>query len=126
MLGLRQAGVLARLLIFLFVSVTCGRAHAHCIESPDPAIRRLQALAVADPNKALANVQAMLARSKAPHTPEKVAWLYAVRAEAYSALELDAEARAAAAQGMKFVTDASAPVRLALFMTDAENVYDAA
>jgi len=46
MLGLRQAGALARLLLFLFVSVTCGLAHAHCIESPDPAIRRLQALEV--------------------------------------------------------------------------------
>ena len=125
MLGLPRAGVLARLLSFLLLSSLCGFAQAHCIESPDPAIRRLQALAIADPNKALAGAQAMLARSKSAHAPEKVAWLYAVRAEAYSALELDAEARAAAAQGMKFVTDASAPVRLALFMTDAENVYDA-
>jgi len=125
MLGLLRAGARARLLSFILLSFACGFAHAHCIESPDPAIRRLQALAIADPNKALAGAQAMLARSKSALGAEKVAWLYAVRAEAYSALELDAEARAAAAQGMKFVADPSAPVRLALFMTDAENVYDA-
>src|SRR5262249_41589485 len=104
----------------------CGIAQAGCIESPEPAIRRLQALAIADPNKALAGAQTMLARTKAGHAPrEKIAWLYAVRAEAYSALELDAEARVAAAEGMRLVHDESAPVRLALFMTDAENVYDA-
>jgi diguanylate cyclase (GGDEF)-like protein len=125
MLGLRRAGVIARLLTILLLPFACGIAHAHCIESPDPAIRRLQALAVADPNKALAGARAMLARSKSARVPEKMAWLYAVRAEAYSALELDAEARGAAAAGVKFVSDPTALVRLALFMTDAENVYDA-
>jgi diguanylate cyclase (GGDEF)-like protein len=125
MLGLRRAGALARLLTILLFPFACGIAHAHCIESPDPAIRRLQALAIADPNRALAGARAMLARSKSALAPEKVAWLYAVRAEAYSALELDADARGAAAAGAKFVADATAPVRLALFMTDAENVYDA-
>jgi len=126
MVGLRRAGVFGRLLISLLFAFACGFAHAGCIESPDPAIRRLQALAVADPNKALASVQVMLARSKRADSPVgKVAWLYAVRAEAYSALELDADARTAAAEGMKLVPDASAPVRLALFTIDAENVYDA-
>ena len=126
MFGLRRAGALKRLLLSLLLTFACGFVHAGCIESPDPAIRRLQALAIADPNKALSGAQAMLARNKAGHAPaEKLAWLYAVRAEAYSALELDAEARVAAAQGMKLVHDASAPVRLELFMTDAENVYDA-
>jgi diguanylate cyclase (GGDEF)-like protein len=125
MLGLRRAGALTRLFIYLWLPFACGLAHAGCIESPDPAIRRLQALAIADPHKALAGAQAMLARSKSTLSAEKVAWLHEVRADAYSALELDAEARAAAAEGAKFVADASAPVRLALFMTDAENVYDA-
>jgi diguanylate cyclase (GGDEF)-like protein len=126
MLGLRRAGAHARLFLSLFLLAACGFVHAGCIESPDPAIRRLQALAIADPNKALAGARAMLAKSKAAHAPaEKLAWLYAVRAEAYSALELDADARAAAALGMKLVPDVTAPVRLTLFFTDAENIYDA-
>jgi diguanylate cyclase (GGDEF)-like protein len=51
--------------------------------------------------------------------------MYAVRAQAYSGLELDAEARTAALAGMKLVPDTRAPVHLALFLTDAENIYDA-
>lgn len=126
MLGLRRASAFTRLLISLLFPFACGIAHAGCIESPDPAIRRLQALAIADPNKALAGAQAMLARSRAGHGPaEKLAWLHAVRAEAYSALELDAEARKAAAEGLKLVRQPSAPVSLALYMIDAENIYDA-
>src|ERR1043165_5501586 len=124
MLGLRRAGDFARLLTFLLLPFVCVIAHAGCIESPDPAISRLQVLAIADPHKALAGAQAMLSRSKSARAPEKMAWLHAVRAEAYSALELDSEARAAAAAGMKFVSDPSAPVRISLLMTDAENVYD--
>src|SRR3954447_25268074 len=117
MLGLPRAGVVTRLLAILLLSFACGIARAHCIEGPDPAIRRLQALAIADPNKALAGARAMLARSKSTLAPEKMAWLYAVRAEAFSALELDADARGAAAAGRKYVVDETAPVRLALFMT---------
>jgi diguanylate cyclase (GGDEF)-like protein len=126
MLRLRRVGAVLRLLTSLFLLLACEIAHAGCIESPDPAIRRLQALAFADPHKALAGAQAMLVRSKAMRAPpQKLAWLHAVRAEAYSALELDGEARNAAAQGARLVADASAPVRLALFFTDAENIYDA-
>jgi diguanylate cyclase (GGDEF)-like protein len=126
MLGLRRADAFPRLLLsLLLLSFACGFAHAGCIESPDPAIRRLQVLAAADPKKALAGAQAMLSRGKLANSPGKQAWLHAVRAEAYSALELDANARAAAAAGAKFVADPSAPVRLALLMTDAENIYDA-
>lgn len=126
MLCLQRAGVHARLLLPILLLTACGFAHANCIQSSDPAIRRLQALAVADPNKALAGAQAMLADAASEHAPpEDVAWLHAVRAQAYSSLELDATAREAAAEGMKLVPDASAPVRQALFFIDAENIYDA-
>jgi len=81
MLGLRRASAVTRLLISILFPFACGIVHAGCIESTDPAIRRLQALAIADPNKALAGAQSMLARSKAAHAPpEKLAWLHAVRA----------------------------------------------
>ena len=63
MLRLRRAGAYVRLLIILLLPFACGLARAGCIESPDPAISRLQALAIADPHKALAGAQAMLGRS---------------------------------------------------------------
>jgi diguanylate cyclase (GGDEF)-like protein len=126
MLGSRRAGTYARLLLPLFVLTACGFAHAACIESPDPAIRDLQALAVANPNAALARTEAMLRVAAARNAPARdVAWLHSVRAHAYTALELDADARASAAEGMKLVPDVRDPVRLSLFFTDVENIYDA-
>jgi len=126
MFGLQRAGAFARLLLPILLLITCAPAHANCIESADPAIRKLQALAISDSNEALAGVQVLLGGSAGANaSPEAIAWLYAVRAQAYSNLELDAEARVAAAAGMKLVTDPSAPVHLALYLTDAENIYDA-
>ncbi len=126
MLGLRRAGVLARLLIISSLLIACGPARANCIFSPDPVINRLQTLAMANPNQALARVEKLLDAATAAKAPaESIAWMYAVRAQAYSGLELDAEARTAALAGMKLVPDTRAPVHLALFLTDAENIYDA-
>jgi len=126
MFGLPRAGALARLLTPILLLFTCGLAHANCIEGPNEAIRKLQQLAVSDSNEALARVQVMLAGSAAAKaSPEDLAWLYAVRAQAYSNLELDSEARVAAAEGMKLVPDPATPAHLALFFTDAENIYDA-
>jgi diguanylate cyclase (GGDEF)-like protein len=100
---------------------------AACIESPDPAIRQLQVLAATDANGALSRADALLRESVAARTPRHdVAWLQAVRAQAYSALELDSDARAAAALGLELVPDAREPVHLALLSVNAENVYDAA
>lgn len=126
MSGLRSAGALARLLSSLLLLAACAVARASCIESPDPVIRGLQALAVSEPYKALARADAMLADAQASHAgPQEMAWLHAIRAHSYSALELDATARSAAADGMKLVPDHSSPVGLALFTIDAENIYDA-
>src|SRR5205814_2307199 len=99
MLGLQRAGRLAHLLITITLLTACGLAHASCIEAPDPAIRRLQALAISDPNTALSKAQVMLDAAVAAHAaPQDIAWLYSVRAEAYSALELDADARQTTAE----------------------------
>ena len=126
MLGSHRVGTFARLLIPVILLTACRFAHAACIASPDPAIRDLQALAVANPNQALMRTEAMLRVAAAHNAPAlDVAWLHSVRAHAFSALELDADARAAAAAGMKLVPDVREPVRLALFFTDSENVYDA-
>jgi diguanylate cyclase (GGDEF)-like protein len=126
MFAMSRAGAFACLFAPIMLLITCGPAHSACIESPDPAIRGLQARAIADPNEALEQAQALLQEAAARNAPAReVAWLHAVRAEAYSSLELDADARIAAAEGMKLVPDVRDPVRLALFSIDAENVYGA-
>jgi diguanylate cyclase (GGDEF)-like protein len=126
MLAMRRAGAFARLLVPIVLLAGCATAHGACIESPDPAIRGLLALAAADPNKALERTAVMLRDATVAKAPAlELAWLHAVRAQAYSLLELDGDARAAAAEGLKLVPDLRQPVHLALFFTDAENVYDA-
>lgn len=127
MLDPRRAGTVACLLFSMVALSANGVARAACIESPEPSILALQTLAAADPNRAIAQADAMLIDSAASRaSPTHIAWLHAVRAQSYSLLELDADARAAAAEGLKLVSDPREPVHLALFSTDAENVYDAA
>lgn len=128
MLALQQTGRTARLLI-LILAVLLGSppARAACIDSPDATVRELQDLAAADPHQALARTDALLRDTAARRAaPIDTAWLHAVRAQAFSALELDGDALAAAAAGMKLVPDAREPVHLALVSIAAENVYDAA
>jgi diguanylate cyclase (GGDEF)-like protein len=103
-----------------------GRTEAACIESPDPVVRQLQDLAATDANRALSRADANLRELGISAPRQDIAWLHAVRAQAYSALELDGQARAAAADGLKLVLDAREPVHLALLAAHAENVYDAA
>jgi diguanylate cyclase (GGDEF)-like protein len=126
-LVLGRACVIARLLA-LFLLLGAGEfASAACLNSPDPAIRKLQSLAAVDGNAALASADAALATALAAHaSPEKIAWLQAVRAEAFSALELDPDARDAATAGLKLVPDNREAVNLALTTILVENVYDAA
>ncbi|MEO8061229.1 MAG: GGDEF domain-containing protein [Pseudomonadota bacterium] len=128
MLVLRRAGVIARLLIHIFIALMgIQSASATCIDAPDPAVHQLQDLVGADPNQALARADEWM-RDAATNgkTANDIAWLHLVRAQAYSALELDANARTAATAGLKLVPDPREPVHLALTTIDAENVYDAA
>ena len=75
MSGLPRAGAFARLLVPILLLITCGLAHANCIEGPNQAIRNLQTLAVSDSNEALARVQVMLEGSAtAKASPEDIAW----------------------------------------------------
>src|SRR5688572_19283114 len=99
-----RAGGKARLLALSVVFVFGNVAHAACFNSPDPAIHQLQSLAAADGNAALAAADVALAKAViANASPTDIAWLHAVRAQAYSALELDPDARAAAEAGLKLV-----------------------
>jgi diguanylate cyclase (GGDEF)-like protein len=128
MFVLRRAGRITCLLASIFIAlVGTQSAHAACIAAPDAGVRRLQELVGADPNQALARADQSLRDAVSNGAaPKHVAWLHAVRAQAYSALELDANARAAAAAGMKLVPDTRELVHLALLTVDAENIYGAA
>ena len=128
MLVSRRAGRIASLLVHIFIAlVGANAARAACIPGPDAGVRRLQDLVGADPNQALARADEALAATGANGaTPVAKAWLEVVRGQAYSALELDGNARAAAAAGLTLVPDLREPVHFALNIIDAENVYDAA
>jgi diguanylate cyclase (GGDEF)-like protein len=122
-----RAGVVARLLALVAVSGISLPTDAACFNSPDPAIHAMQSLADNDGNAALARADAAL-RDAGPDgsSATRRAWLQAVRAQAFSALELDPDARDAANEGLKLVPDNREPVNLALRTILAENVYDAA
>jgi diguanylate cyclase (GGDEF)-like protein len=122
-----RAGVRTRLLAFLAVCAFTSAVNAACFNSPNPAIHKLQSLAAADGNAALAGADAALKTALANKAPTiDIAWLYAVRAQAYSALELDPDAREAAQAGLKLVPGEFETVNLALKSIFVENIYDAA
>ena len=115
-----------RLLIPILIGLM-GTAQGACINGPDAGIRELQDLVGADPNQALARADALLRSAVAKGAaPGDVAWIHVVRAQAFSALELDGDARTAVAEGIKLVPDAAQTVHIALATVDAENVYDGA
>jgi diguanylate cyclase (GGDEF)-like protein len=105
-----------------------SRASAGCLQSADPSIRALQALVARDAVRALQQVNAQIEplERAAQADPQRMAALYAVQAQAYSILELDADAKKAAAKGLEFASLASDPVHLDLLATYSENVYDTA
>src|SRR4051812_6540185 len=92
---------------FLVLTGVFGRAQAQvtCFVSPDPEIRQLQAAAAKDARAALTRIQAALtsARSVPNPDPGRIAALLAIRAESYSILELDNEARATVNEGLALV-----------------------
>ena len=118
-----------RLLLSVLLLACCfthGRAQAACVPSADPLIRPLQDLVNQDAKAAIAQADAMLATETAAIHPnaQRLASLYDVQAQAYSILELEADARASVAKGLRYATGAQDPVRLDLLATLAENVYE--
>src|SRR5215204_2437710 len=99
---------------------------ATCFVSSDASIQRLQSMIAKDATAAMPLIGAELdfARHVAHPDPSRIASLLAVQAHAYSILELDGAARAAAEEGLALVPDATNPIRLELLSTHAENVYD--
>ncbi len=94
----------------------------------DPGIHALQNLVNQDANAALKKVQAELDAELSAQQPnaQHLASLYSVQAQAYSILELEADARDSVSKGLKLATENTDPVRVDLIATYAENVYDQA
>jgi diguanylate cyclase (GGDEF)-like protein len=120
-----------RLLSQMAVLTACvlgtGRADALCLGSPEPTVRRLEALAASDASKAVKQARAAIATlERASTDAASLAPLYAVLAESYAMLELDADARVAASKGLRLAPDPHDPLHLQLLLTRAENIYDQA
>jgi len=113
---------------FLALAGFFGSAQAQitCFISTDPEILQMQAAAAKDARATLPRIQAALTSSRnVPHPdPNRIAALLAIRAESYSILEMDTDARATAMEGLGLVPDPSDPIRLQLLSAYAENVYD--
>jgi diguanylate cyclase (GGDEF)-like protein len=123
----RALRLLLPLLLAAWSFVHC-QAYAACLPSADPVIRELQKLVNQDAKAALAKVKTLVDDETAAAHPsaQRLASLYDVQAQAYSILELEADARESVAKGLQFATGARDPIRLDLLATLAENVYDQA
>jgi diguanylate cyclase (GGDEF)-like protein len=98
------------------------------LDSVDPAGPDLTSLVGRDPKAALTAAEAAMTELKNATSPDshRLAALYAVEAQSYSALELDAEARQTASSGLALAPDPHDPVRVDLLTAYAANVYDGA
>ena len=107
-------------------------AWSSCLDNPDPEIHQLQELIGEDAGKVLKQTRTLLAAlRRAPvadlsHNASRIAAVYAVEAEAYGILELDADARGSAAKGLALATGEHDPIHLELLSAYADNVYDRA
>jgi diguanylate cyclase (GGDEF)-like protein len=121
-----MAGVLT--LLLLACALRSSPVAAACLPNADPAIRALQELVDQDANAALKKVAVLLKAEMATliPSPQRLASLYSVQAQAYSILELESKARDAVFKGLKFAPDNTDPVRIMLLSVYAENVYDQA
>jgi diguanylate cyclase (GGDEF)-like protein len=115
-------------LLTLMLACFADAAQADCLESPYPDVRSLETLGVQDPKRALEAIRTALAAAQrsAPADKRHIAALYAVAAQSYSLLELDADARSAASTGLELAPEPTDVTRLILQIAHAENVYDSA
>jgi diguanylate cyclase (GGDEF)-like protein len=109
-------------------------ASATCLADSDPEIHRLQDLIGQDATQALKQAQSALESAQhdslsdpspsALRTATRIAALYAVEAEAYDILELDAQARTVGEKGLALVPNERDPVHLELLMGYTGAIYD--
>ncbi len=123
-----RAALLSIGAILLICALAASSVRASCLNTFDPDIRQLDIETDGNPAKTLAEIAARLERERRMSHPDphRLAELYAVEAQAYSRLELDGDARAAATEGLELARAPNDPVHLNLLTAYAENVYDAA
>ncbi len=112
--------------LMVILALLANAARADCFGLTDPDFRSIEALSFQDPNRALEATKVALAAAQRATQPDArhIAALYAVTAQSYSLLELDADARSASLAGLKFAEDPTDPTHLALQTAYAENIYD--
>jgi diguanylate cyclase (GGDEF)-like protein len=115
-------------LLTVLLAFSSHVARAQCLQSADPDVRSLETLSVQDPKKALEATRTALAAAQqsAPADKRHIAALYAVAAQSYSLLELDADARSAASTGLELVPEPGDLTHLTLQIAQAENIYEPA
>jgi diguanylate cyclase (GGDEF)-like protein len=118
--------------VLLAAICACSFARASCLQSTDPTIGRLQEMVGENAAQAIKEAQAELDALKHAGSStqfmdtERAAALYAVQAEAYGLLELDADARKVAAKGLELATSVHDPVHLELLSAYSEEVFEKA
>jgi diguanylate cyclase (GGDEF)-like protein len=120
--------------VLLAAALLPGMASASCLADADPDIRALQQLIARDAGQALKQAQVLLdALQREPlatdenlGTASRIGALYAVKAEAYAILELDADARSTAEKGLALVPNERDAVHLELLLAYTDAVYDSA
>lgn len=116
----------AALLMLALCAMRPLAAWASCFPISDATYLALDPQVDKNATQTLATVAARfqaLERTGSPPDPRQLAALYAVKADAYSILELDHEARATALKGLALVSGATDPLRLELLSTSSLNIY---
>jgi diguanylate cyclase (GGDEF)-like protein len=116
----------AALLVLVLFAARPMTAWADCFPVTDPAYVALDPRVDRNASQTLKDVAARLYsldHGAAREDARELASLYAVQADAYSILELDHEARAAAEKGLALIDGSADPLRLELLSTAALNIY---
>src|SRR5512146_2424249 len=117
----------AALLVLALWAVIPIAARADCFPVSDRSYAALDPQVNKNATRALAGLEerfhALQRAGGSAVDARQLAVLYAVQADAYSILELDHEARAAALKGLALVSGPTDPLRLELLSTSALNIY---
>ena len=116
----------AACLVLALSALGAAAARADCFPVSDPAYVTLDPTVDRNAIQTLSTLTGRLRTIESaspPASSRQLAALYAVQADAYSALELDHQARAAALKGLALVTGPNDPLRLELLSTSALNIY---
>jgi diguanylate cyclase (GGDEF)-like protein len=118
----------AAAVLLLAAASAAGPAAASCPSFTDPQLMPLDRLISRDAKQALSEIQDRLDTLESlPQAPtQRLAALYALQANAYSMLELDRDARAAASKGLALARNLTDPVHVNLLTGYWGNIYDQA